>query len=42
MKHIFLLLISLATLVAQAQEYTVKGIVVDKQTQEPLPMAIVE
>ena len=39
MKPIFLLLISLATLVAQAQEYSVKGIVVDKQTQEVLPMA---
>ena len=42
MKHTFILLFSILSLIAQAQEYSIKGIVVDKQTQEPLPMAIVE
>ena len=39
MKHTFILLFSLLSLIAQAQEYSVKGIVVDKQTQEVLPLA---
>ena len=39
MKHTFILLFSLLSLIAQAQEYSIKGIVVDKQTQEVLPLA---
>ena len=39
MKHTVILLFALLSLTAQAQEYSVKGIVVDKQMQEVLPLA---